>query len=79
MKVAVVTDDNRTISPHFGRAQYFLVYEIQDGKVMSKETREKSSHNHHDMVELHSGSDVEKPSSEQKQHHQESCFGSFSP
>jgi|SRR5208283_4495512 len=53
MKVGVVTDDNKTISPHFGRAQYYLVYEIQDGKILSKETRPKSSHHHRDEVQLH--------------------------
>lgn len=53
MKVAIATDDNRTVSPHFGRAQYYLVYEIQDGKILGKETRPKSSHSHHEIVELH--------------------------
>jgi predicted Fe-Mo cluster-binding NifX family protein len=47
-KVAVVTDDGKTISPHFGRARYFLVYELDgEGKIASKETRPKPSHNHH--------------------------------
>ena len=53
MKVAVVTDDNKTISPHFGRAQYYLVYEISDdGTIIGKETRSKSSHNHQEVVQL---------------------------
>ena len=53
MKVGVVTDDNKTISPHFGRAQYYLVYEIQDGAILSRETRPKSSHHHHETVQIH--------------------------
>ncbi|MDG6905108.1 MAG: dinitrogenase iron-molybdenum cofactor biosynthesis protein [Nitrososphaerota archaeon] len=53
MKVAVVTDDNKTISPHFGRAQYYLVYEISNGRtVLSKETRAKASHSHREAVQL---------------------------
>lgn len=56
MKVAIVTDDNRTVSPHFGRAMYYLVYEIQDGKIIGKETRPKSSHNHHEVIDLGSNS-----------------------
>lgn len=71
MKIAVVTDDNRSISPHFGRAQYYLVYEIQDGKILSKETRPKSSHNHHDMVELRSGTG--DTSVQQERHHEDSA------
>jgi predicted Fe-Mo cluster-binding NifX family protein len=68
MKVAIVTDDNRTISPHFGRAQYYLVYEIQDGRVLSKEVRPKSSHNHHEMMNLHSHYEEEKISTELEPH-----------
>jgi predicted Fe-Mo cluster-binding NifX family protein len=41
MKVAVVTDDGKTISSHFGRAKYYLVYDIQDKKVQKIETRPK--------------------------------------
>ena len=59
MKVAVVTDDNKTISPHFGRAIYYLVYEIDgEGKIIGKETRPKSSHNHQEVVGLHRVSGV---------------------
>ncbi|GAB4419858.1 MAG: NifB/NifX family molybdenum-iron cluster-binding protein [Anaerolineales bacterium] len=45
MRIAVVTDDEKTISAHFGRAQYYLVFEIENGKVISKETRPKANHN----------------------------------
>ena len=68
MKVGVVTDDNKTISPHFGKAQYYLVYEIQDGAILSKETRPKSSHHHRETVQLH------RPDAMQQggpQHHQD--------
>ncbi len=45
MKIAVVTDDEKTISAHFGRAQFYVVLEIENGKVISQETRPKANHN----------------------------------
>jgi predicted Fe-Mo cluster-binding NifX family protein len=44
MKVAVVTDDGKTISQHFGRARYYQVYEIRDGAVVGSERRPKAGH-----------------------------------
>ena len=44
LKVGVATDDGQTVSAHFGRAQYYLVYDIVDGRVRGKETRAKASH-----------------------------------
>ncbi|MDG6941398.1 MAG: iron-molybdenum cofactor biosynthesis protein [Nitrososphaerota archaeon] len=44
MKAAVVTDDLRTVSPHFGMARHFLVYEILEGEVKGKEARDKAAH-----------------------------------
>ena len=44
MKIAVVTDDGTTICQHFGRAQYYLVITIENGKVVSKEQRSKAGH-----------------------------------
>ena len=46
MKVGVVTDDGKTVSPHFGMAQYYLVYEIENGVIKNKELRRKTSHQH---------------------------------
>jgi len=46
MKIAVVTDDEKTISAHFGRAQYYLVFTVEDGKVIGQETRPKANHSH---------------------------------
>lgn len=43
MKIAVVTDDERTISAHFGRAQHYVVLTIENGKVTGQETRERDS------------------------------------
>ncbi|HEX9896313.1 MAG TPA: DUF134 domain-containing protein [Dehalococcoidales bacterium] len=44
MKIAVVTDDGKTICQHFGRAQYYSVITIENGKVKSRERRSKAGH-----------------------------------
>ena len=46
MKIAVVTDDEITISQHFGRASLYVVYVVLDGKIASKEKRPKMGHSH---------------------------------
>jgi len=46
MKIAAITDDGTLISQHFGRSPYFLVLTIEDGKIVSRELREKLNHNH---------------------------------
>jgi predicted Fe-Mo cluster-binding NifX family protein len=45
MKLAVVSDDHRTICAHFGRAVYYEVFTISDGKITGRETLAKPSHN----------------------------------
>ena len=45
MKLAVITDDGKTISQHFGRALNYLVLTIEDGKVTEREMRAKMGHN----------------------------------
>jgi predicted Fe-Mo cluster-binding NifX family protein len=42
MKIALVTDDGKSISAHFGRAQYYLIAQIEDGAVASTELVERS-------------------------------------
>jgi predicted Fe-Mo cluster-binding NifX family protein len=46
MKIAVITDDERTLSQHFGRAAYYVVVTIEDGKIVSRERRDKMGHTH---------------------------------
>lgn len=46
MKIAAVTDDGKTISMHFGRAEYYLVCTIEDGQIAERELREKMGHRH---------------------------------
>jgi predicted Fe-Mo cluster-binding NifX family protein len=44
MKIAAVSDDGITISQHFGRAPYYVVVTVQDGKIVAREKREKMGH-----------------------------------
>ena len=46
MKIAVITDDGRTISQHFGRANYYAVLTIENGEIAQREMRDKLSHKH---------------------------------
>lgn len=46
MKIALITDDGKTISQHFGRTHYYLVLTIEDGEITAREMREKSGHTH---------------------------------
>jgi predicted Fe-Mo cluster-binding NifX family protein len=39
MKIAVATEDGKTISAHFGRSPFFAVYEIEEGRTTKKEMR----------------------------------------
>lgn len=57
-KIAAITDDGKTISQHFGRAQYYLVSTIEDGVVVKQEMRPKIGHStltHQPHVEENSG------------------------
>lgn len=40
MKVAFSSMDGEKISAHFGRSKYFIVVEIEEGKIVNKEIRE---------------------------------------
>lgn len=44
MKVAIATDDLRTVSAHFGMARHYLVYDIGGEVVRGKEPRDKVGH-----------------------------------
>lgn len=39
MKIAVPTMDGKTISEHFGRSSWFIVFEASDGKISGREIR----------------------------------------
>jgi predicted Fe-Mo cluster-binding NifX family protein len=44
MKIAVITDDGKTISQHFGRAPYYLVVTVENNKIIDRELRDKLGH-----------------------------------
>ena len=44
MKIAAISEDGTTISQHFGRAPLYVVVSVEDGKMVSKETRAKTGH-----------------------------------
>jgi predicted Fe-Mo cluster-binding NifX family protein len=44
MRIAAVSEDGVTISQHFGRAPFYVVVTVQDGKIISRETRDKLGH-----------------------------------
>ena len=46
MKIAVITDDGKTISQHFGRALFYRVFTIEEGKIVNREMRSKMGHGH---------------------------------
>lgn len=44
MKIAAISEDGIAISQHFGRAPLYVVFTVEDGKVVNKETRAKTGH-----------------------------------
>ncbi len=46
MKIAAITDDGKTISQHFGRAQFYMVATVENGQITQRELREKLGHAH---------------------------------
>lgn len=46
MKIAIITDDGKTISQHFGRANYYAVLTLENGIITQHEMRDKLSHKH---------------------------------
>ena len=62
IKIAAVTDDGETISPHFGRATKYAVLTIEDGRVTERELRDKAGHRdfQHDESHHHEHHDDER-------------------
>lgn len=54
MKIAVVTDDLATVCPHFGRATHYLVYTIEEDRIVAREVRSKAGHHTAD-ADRHNG------------------------
>lgn len=56
VKIAVITEDGNSISMHFGRAPYYLVFTVEDSKIVNKERRDKVGH-HQFAHEAHDAHD----------------------
>ncbi|MCK4722960.1 MAG: dinitrogenase iron-molybdenum cofactor biosynthesis protein, partial [Dehalococcoidia bacterium] len=44
MKIAAASDDGVNISQHFGRAPYYVVVIVEEGRTVARETRSKAGH-----------------------------------
>lgn len=68
MKIAVASADGVAISSHFGQSKCFIVFEVAEGKVVSREVRDNhytahargqcQGHTAHDHAQPHSHADV---------------------
>jgi predicted Fe-Mo cluster-binding NifX family protein len=66
MKIAVATEDGKTISEHFGRSPYFAVFEVENGAITNQSMRRntftrhfRGEHERHTQGEHHhSGEDA---------------------
>jgi predicted Fe-Mo cluster-binding NifX family protein len=47
MKIAVATNDNIHVTGHLGRCRTFLVYSVEDNKIVSREERDNTFTHHH--------------------------------
>ena len=41
MKNAIITDNGKTISQHFGRASHYMVVTLDEGKIIDRHMRDK--------------------------------------
>jgi predicted Fe-Mo cluster-binding NifX family protein len=54
MKIGVASYNGKIISKHFGRSRYFVIFDIEDGKVIGRENRE-NTFTAHARGECHDG------------------------
>ena len=64
INIAVVTDDGVTISQHFGRAKYYEVLFVENGKIIKKERRDKLGHRNFAEEEHHHHSSSQRGNDE---------------
>jgi predicted Fe-Mo cluster-binding NifX family protein len=62
MRVAVASQDGESISEHFGRCAFFIIFDAEDGKVLRKELR-KNTHTSHSQGKCHAGGRGDQPHS----------------
>ncbi|MBK8021164.1 MAG: hypothetical protein IPK19_06945 [Chloroflexi bacterium] len=46
IKIAVVTDDGESISAHFGKAKYYMIFTLDGERIVTAERVEKPVHHH---------------------------------
>jgi predicted Fe-Mo cluster-binding NifX family protein len=44
LRIAAISDDGVHISQHFGRAPYYVVLTVEEGRIVEDETRPKAGH-----------------------------------
>ncbi len=71
MKIAVVTEDGQTISQHFGRAPYYLVFTIEEQNITRRELREKAGH--HDFAGEHGHHEHSQEHGHHHEHGEHGC------
>jgi predicted Fe-Mo cluster-binding NifX family protein len=60
MKIAIASDDGKTISPHFGKAEGFVIFEVHGQEVRSSGYRQNSFTGHALGIESHHREDRHK-------------------
>ncbi|MGV8049647.1 MAG: NifB/NifX family molybdenum-iron cluster-binding protein [Anaerolineaceae bacterium] len=71
MKIALITDDGKSISQHFGRAPYYLVVTLENNQEISRELRPKLGHNqfHNELsIEEHHGAEHGRDEDSHRKH-----------
>ena len=63
MRIALPTNDGESVSPHFGRSAGFLVFEVEEGQVKSREMRPNQMQHSHDQGACGSHSAGQEPHS----------------
>jgi len=53
LRIAIPTEDGVHISEHFGQAPRYVVYTVEDGRIVGREERPKAHHEHHDHEHGH--------------------------
>jgi len=66
--LTVVTEDGKQISQHFGRATYYLVLTIKEGKIVNREMREKIGHRQFSAQEVQNAAHNERHGMDDNSH-----------
>lgn len=78
IKIAIASNDGKSVSGHFGPTKSYLVVTIQDNEIINQEIREKFSHHkgshdegehHHNHDHEHQNGNHEHGNRHDKKHH----------